>query len=288
MRFRNKETGEIYNQWCDVPCSNECKKCPVPNYWNGHDCGCFEFSEKYPIEAAELLGCEAIQNNTPSAEVPNHETIKIKLDENAIMPTRAHDIDAGLDLYATYTQIVPGFGSAVFDTGVHVEIPVGYAGMVKSKSGLNVKHNLTSEGVVDAGYTGSIIVKLYNHGETAYIVHRGDKISQLVIVPVITPKLEVVDELEETERGNRRIWKHWEIRRKIMNEWISVKDRMPESHYGESDNVLVIDEIGIRKILYFDGGCWCYPTGETYGRNVTHWMPLPELPKEENPCSKTE
>lgn len=73
-----------------------------------------------------------------------------------------------------------------------------------------------------------------------------------------------------------------------MSEWISVKDRMPESHYGESDNVLVIDEIGIRKILYFDGGCWCYPTGETYGRNVTHWMPLPELPKEENPCSKTE
>lgn len=67
-----------------------------------------------------------------------------------------------------------------------------------------------------------------------------------------------------------------------MSEWISVKDRMPESHYGESDNVLVVDEIGIRKILCFDGGCWCYPTGETYGRNVTHWMPLPELPKEDN------
>lgn len=62
--------------------------------------------------------------------------------------------------------------------------------------------------------------------------------------------------------------------------WISVKERLPEAYYGESDNVLVVDEIGIRKILYFDGGCWCYPTGETYDRKVTHWMPLPEPPEE--------
>lgn len=65
------------------------------------------------------------------------------------------------------------------------------------------------------------------------------------------------------------------------SEWISVKERLPEAYYGESDNVLVVDEIGIRKILYFDGGCWCYPTGETYDRKVTHWMPLPEPPKED-------
>lgn len=64
------------------------------------------------------------------------------------------------------------------------------------------------------------------------------------------------------------------------SEWISVKERLPEAYYGESDNVLVVDEIGIRKILYFDGGCWCYPTGETYDRKVTHWMPLPEPPEE--------
>ena len=66
------------------------------------------------------------------------------------------------------------------------------------------------------------------------------------------------------------------------SEWISVKERLPEAYYyyGESDNVLVVDEIGIRKILYFDGGCWCYPTGETDDRKVTHWMPLPEPPEE--------
>lgn len=128
--------------------------------------------------------------------------MKIKLDEGAYKPTRAHEIDAGLDLYARETQIVPAKESAIFDTGVHIEIPVGYVGMIKSKSGLNVKHGLSSEGVVDAGYTGSIVVKLYNHSGYDYKVHAGDKISQIVIMPIITPELEVVDELDETERGN--------------------------------------------------------------------------------------
>ena len=128
--------------------------------------------------------------------------MKIKLDEGAYKPTRAHEIDAGLDLYARETQIVPAKESAIFDTGVHIEIPVGYVGMIKSKSGLNVKHGLSSEGVVDAGYTGSIVVKLYNHSGYDQKVHDGDKISQIVIMPIITPELEVVDELDETERGN--------------------------------------------------------------------------------------
>lgn len=117
------------------------------------------------------------------------------------MPTRAHKTDAGLDIYAKDGQIVPAKESAIFDTGVHVEIPVGYVGMLKSKSGLNVKHGITSEGVIDAGYTGSIVVKLYNHGSYDYRVEKGDKISQLVIMPIITPEPEEVDTLEDTERG---------------------------------------------------------------------------------------
>lgn len=128
--------------------------------------------------------------------------MKIKLDPWAIMPTRAHDTDAGLDLYAERDAIVWPGEPAIFDTGVHVELPPNTAGMLKSKSGLNVKHNITSEGVIDVGYTGSICVKLYNHGKTSYVVRRGDKISQLVIVPVVIPDLEVVDNLAETERGD--------------------------------------------------------------------------------------
>lgn len=128
--------------------------------------------------------------------------MKIKLDEGAIMPTRAHELDAGYDLYARNTETVLRNGSTVFDTGVHIEIPAGYVGMIKSKSGLNVNSGLTSEGVIDAGYTGSIAVKLYNHGRSSYLVNRGDKISQLVIVPCYTPELEQVDELKDTERGS--------------------------------------------------------------------------------------
>lgn len=129
------------------------------------------------------------------------EKMKIKLDDGAKMPTRAHDTDAGLDLYARYTEIVRAKGSAIFDTGVHVELPPNTVGMIKSKSGLNVKHGITSEGVIDVGYTGSIVVKLYNNGEFDYIVNAGDKISQLVILPILTPMLELVESLDDTERG---------------------------------------------------------------------------------------
>ena len=88
--------------------------------------------------------------------------MKIVLDEGAILPTRAHQDDAGLDLYARDGQVVCAKESAKFDTGVHIEIPPSMVGFLKSKSGLNVKHGITSEGVIDEGYTGSIVVKLYN------------------------------------------------------------------------------------------------------------------------------
>lgn len=128
--------------------------------------------------------------------------MKIKLDHGAFCPTRAHDTDAGLDLYATEDKTVPPYGSATFDTGVHVELPPFTAGFLKSKSGLNVKHDITSEGVIDIGYTGSIVVKLYNHGPNPYTVRRGDKISQLVVMDIELPSIQIVDELDETERGD--------------------------------------------------------------------------------------
>ena len=128
--------------------------------------------------------------------------MKIKLDEGAKMPTRAHEADAGLDLYARETTVVCAKESAIFDTGVHVELPPWTVGFLKSKSGLNVKHGITSEGVIDEGYTGSIRVKLYNHSGKDYLVNKGDKISQLVILPITKPNLELVDSLEDTDRGN--------------------------------------------------------------------------------------
>ena len=128
--------------------------------------------------------------------------MKIMLDPGAYEPTRAHPTDAGLDLRAKErVKIWPGM-SASIDTGVHVELPAGYYGKIESKSGLNVKHSIVScGGVIDEGYTGSIVVKLYNLGDNAYVFEPGDKVAQIIIQPYIAPEIEIVDELSETDRG---------------------------------------------------------------------------------------
>lgn len=129
--------------------------------------------------------------------------IKIKLDEGAKMPTRAHALDAGLDLYARESCIVEAKGSAIFDTGVHVEIPTGCVGILKSKSGLNINHGIISDGTIDAGYTGSIKVKLYNLSGHDYEVKAGDKITQLVVLCCKYDTLIEVPVLGVTDRGDR-------------------------------------------------------------------------------------
>ena len=128
-------------------------------------------------------------------------TMKVKLDQGALAPTRARKTDAGLDLRSPISVEVPSRGSVVIDTGVHIELPNGTVGFLKSKSGLNVKHDITSDGVIDVGFTGSIKAKLYNHGTKPYQVLRGDKITQLVIFDCHFPGVEIVNELETTERG---------------------------------------------------------------------------------------
>lgn len=128
--------------------------------------------------------------------------MKVKLDAGAYMPERAHEADAGYDLRSPVRDRLYAGEALTINTGVHVTIPVGYAGFLKSKSGLNVKHDIVGEGVIDSGYTGSIRVKLYNHGRESYVIEKGDKISQLVILPIYTPDLELVSDLDETERGD--------------------------------------------------------------------------------------
>lgn len=131
-------------------------------------------------------------------------TLKVKLDEGARIPTRAHPHDAGLDLYAPVSMIDQTLyprGSLTIDTGVHIAVPVGYVGMLKSKSGLNVNFDMVNEGVIDADYTGSIKVKIYNQGDKMHCIHGGDKITQIVILPCLIAEPEITDELEDTERG---------------------------------------------------------------------------------------
>lgn len=128
--------------------------------------------------------------------------IKVVLDDGAIMPRQAHPVDAGYDLFSRDGKIVPAGGSEIFDTGVHIEIPNGFCGLIVSKSGLNVKGGITSTGMIDQGYTGSICVKLYNQSDRDYYVFRGDKISQLVLIPCLHEEYIEVESLGETERGS--------------------------------------------------------------------------------------
>lgn len=128
--------------------------------------------------------------------------IKVMLDPGAKMPTRAHDADAGYDLYSREDAVIFPNASGEFDTGVHMAIPHGFCGVLISKSGLNMKHSVQSDGLIDSDYTGSICVKLYNHGAKSVEIKKGQKISQIVILPIITPELDEVDRMEDTERGN--------------------------------------------------------------------------------------
>lgn len=145
--------------------------------------------------------------------------MNIKLDDFAYAPSRAHFDDAGIDLYSPVEVVIEPGKAVCIDTGVHVQLPfevircksreVGdiykkrkTCGVIFGRSSLAVKHNITSfMGLIDFGYTGSITVRLRNEGDEPYTVHRGEKISQIVVMPVITSYLNQVDELRESERG---------------------------------------------------------------------------------------
>lgn len=128
--------------------------------------------------------------------------MEIMLDNGAYMPSRGHKTDAGLDLRTPKAVTVPAYESVAVDTGVHVALPHGCAGLLVSKSGLNVRHGITSTGLIDDGYTGSIVVKLYNNKGEDYDFEAGDKISQLVVIPVVCEPLGQVSAFNQTERGD--------------------------------------------------------------------------------------
>lgn len=128
--------------------------------------------------------------------------MRVMLDEGAIAPIRAHKTDAGYDLCSRENVVIKAGECHTFDTGVHVQIPHGWCGLLVSKSGLNVNHGINSTGLIDEAYTGSVRVKLYNDGSEDYAVAEGDKISQMVLLPYGSFDVVIVDELAETERGD--------------------------------------------------------------------------------------
>jgi len=128
----------------------------------------------------------------------------VRLNDKAQLPTRAYHADAGFDLYAAESKWVLARESTTVSTGIAVAIPEGYYGRVASRSGLSVRHNIeVGAGVIDAGYRGEIMVKLYNHGDDNVLVSEGDRIAQLVVTVIYTGGIQEVAALQPQQRGVR-------------------------------------------------------------------------------------
>lgn len=129
-----------------------------------------------------------------------------KLNEKAIVPTYGSDYAAGADLYACMDEAVtinPN-ETCFIKTGIAMEVPVGYAGLIYARSGLACKKGLAPAnkvGVVDADYRGEIMVALHNHSTEAVTVEAGERIAQMVIAPFLAVDYNEVEELSETVRG---------------------------------------------------------------------------------------
>ena len=128
-----------------------------------------------------------------------------KLNDKAVIPTYGSPYSAGADLYSVDDTIVLTAGeSRLFHTGIAMEIPAGYVGLVYARSGLAAKRGLAPAnkvGVIDADYRGEIMVCLHNHSDKDQTVEEGERIAQIVIAPFLTAEFEAAEELADTERG---------------------------------------------------------------------------------------
>ena len=128
--------------------------------------------------------------------------MKVMVDDFAFEPIRAHETDAGLDLRTPHSVCVRAGQAATIHTGVHVEIPHGYFGSIQSKSGLLFNHDLFTFGTIDEGYTGQIRVRIFNFSTEDYTFLPGDKVAQLVVIPVNYVVPEIVFNIDGGERGD--------------------------------------------------------------------------------------
>lgn len=124
-----------------------------------------------------------------------------KLSEKAHLPERAKPGDLGYDLFADKGEIIPKGEMRPISSGIALEFPAGWGGIIKDRSSMAAKRITVSAGVIDGGYRGEIIVLMSNHSDKDFIIEPGDKIAQLVPTPETAWDIIVVDELNETHRG---------------------------------------------------------------------------------------
>jgi dUTP pyrophosphatase len=126
-----------------------------------------------------------------------------KLHPDAVVPQRAHDSDAGMDVYSVEDIRIPARGDVLTGLGLACKFPKGHALLVYNKSGRATKLKLDKGAeVIDAGYRGEIHVHLFNHSDMNVVIRKGEKIAQLILVPIWAGQPVEVEELDETERGD--------------------------------------------------------------------------------------
>ena len=128
-----------------------------------------------------------------------------RADVEAKLPTKAHEGDAGWDLYSLYDYVINPHETVKVDTGLNFQLPEGTFGAIYARSGLATKQGLRPAncvGICDAGYRNNYIVPLYNDSDEVQTIHKHDRIAQLIIQPFIQTELTEVDTLDETERGS--------------------------------------------------------------------------------------
>jgi dUTP pyrophosphatase len=126
-----------------------------------------------------------------------------KLKEKAVVPSYAHEGDAAMDLYSCEDYVVGAGKRQLVSTGIAMELPAGYFASIRGKSGLAAKKGIDIlGGVIEYTYRGEYGVIVLNTGEEDFVIRSGDKVAQVVIAPVATAKVEVVENLSETARGD--------------------------------------------------------------------------------------
>ncbi len=130
----------------------------------------------------------------------------VLLNNDAKIPKKQHPSDIGYDIYSVNEYSIFPKKVTKIETGVSIELPENYAGFILPRSGLAAKHSITSinsPGLIDPGYTGELIIPLINHSENTYILKKGDRFAQLVIINVENVSFNSVDVLNKTDRSNK-------------------------------------------------------------------------------------
>lgn len=175
-------------------------------FFSGH----FEETRISSLKTAKKTIEDALNENTePNSKVPSTTDTEIGVivdkyvGDKSYIPQKAHASDAGYDIRTSSEFTIKSKESVSIDTGLHFAIPDGWYGLLESKSGLNANHHIVClGGTIDSGYTGSVVVTLYNLGPEDYTFKKGDKIVQIVFMPCGNFNLKPVFKFEDTERGD--------------------------------------------------------------------------------------